>query len=102
MRQGLFDIQRDGYIVRCKRVNKTQARKAFNNGDTVWLQSCKLAPNSYAIPAWSTNADRYAGAADNDKWFDQVVGNFEFYNCNWETGYYTSYYVRAQENETRL
>ena len=25
--------------------------------------------------------------------FDSVVNEFEFYNCNYETGYYSAFYI---------
>jgi len=98
MREGLFDIHYNGCITRTKRITKTTARKAFNNGRTIFIQSSKIAPNSYAMPAWFTNADKYTQAPDNPKWFDQVVSNFEFYNCTYETGYYASYYMDARKD----
>lgn len=71
-----------------KKINKTQARKAFNNGVNVTMLPHKASPYS----PW------FSGASydnKNDKSFDDIVAAITFYNCNSELGYYLAYYINA-------
>ena len=37
-------------------------------------------------------------ADEESSTFDKRVNNFEYYNCNYELGYYTSFYVEVNIN----
>ena len=73
-----------------KRVSKKSARKLFDKGNTLLLVPCKIRPdNMFGIGVYvNANADTFGDD------FDKVVHYFEYYNCNSETGLYTSYYVK--------
>lgn len=69
------------------RVNKTVARKLYNQGFDVGLCPCKANPES---PWWLisfVNNNRY------DHTFDEIVTKYAWYNCNSELGKYVAYYV---------
>lgn len=70
-----------------KRVNKTTARAAYNNGLRVVLCPCNLRPGFPWYPETIVSGK-------SDATFETVLSAFEFYNLrNTETGRYTSYYI---------
>jgi len=79
-----------------KKVNKTVARKAYDNGQKVVMNPCKLAfPNFWST--WSTicivdKTHDYLSPAD----FDTIVKYFEYYNCTYETGCYAHFYIEEK------
>lgn len=73
-----------------ERVTKKQARAAYNNGLTVLWCPVNLAPFTgwgleMPINADNWNCDR--------KPFDEVLNEYEFYNCNSKTGKYPAFYI---------
>lgn len=70
------------------RVNKKKARNIFNNGETIFLLPCKTRINNYWLPACAISL------TSDIKDFDSIVNEYEYYNCNYELGYYCAYYVK--------
>ena len=68
------------------KINKTAARKLWNEGKEFTIVACNLRPE-YGItarPSWMKNY----------RDFDQFVNQFTVFNCvNNETGRYPAYYV---------
>lgn len=78
------------------RINKTQAEKRFENGETIYLCACNLRPFTVHRLAVAVNNSTLTDTND----FQKVVNTFEYYNCfNSETGKYASYYA-IDEKET--
>jgi len=74
--------------------NKRIARKAYNDGETIILYANKVEPNGVWISGYEMNKEdikNRCGITSSD--FDTVVNEFECYNCDYEMGYYTSFYV---------
>lgn len=71
-----------------KRVNKPTARRLFMDGQSVTICPCNMRP----IGIWGMGAVISKKEADDT--FDRIVNAFEYYNCNAETGYYASFYIR--------
>lgn len=70
------------------KINKTAARKLWNENKPFVIVSCNLRPESGIIfrPEWKNNF----------RDFDAMVNNFEYYNCrNSETGRRAAYYVKG-------
>ena len=71
------------------RINKTKARNLFNQGIDIMIVPCNVAPdysNMWIQPYMINNQAGFS--------FDQLINNFEYYNCNDnETGLYTAYYI---------
>lgn len=65
------------------KITKPAARRLYNEGSKILLTPCKLRP----IPC-GVYVSRASGRD-----FDKLINEFEYYNCNSETGYYTAYYV---------
>lgn len=82
-----------GERITLERISKRQARKLFDAGETVYMQSCKFHPFGMWSQAYSVNKNQ-----DNmiyaPETFDNIVNNFEYYNCSYEQGYYASFYKR--------
>lgn len=70
-----------------KKINKSQARKAWNNGKLFWITACNMRPE-YGI---LIDPMRIAVNFDGD--FDKMVNDFIYYNCSNETGRYPAYYI---------
>lgn len=72
----------------CVQVNKTLARRMFNNGATVYAKPCKQRITQWWEPiAW--NKQCY----DENTTFDQLVNRFTYYNCGSQLGYYPQFFV---------
>ena len=71
-----------------ERVTKKQARVAYRAGLTVLWGPVNLVPFTW----WGLEMPINAQNCDN-KTFDEVLNEYEFYNCNSETGKYPAYYI---------
>lgn len=82
-----------------KRVNKPTARKMYNHGCSISLLPCKINESalygsySFIKPVTINILDC---KHDSNK-FDRTVNDFEYYNCNAESGYYAHYYVTIDD-----
>ena len=71
-----------------KRITKKEARNRYNKGQSMIVCCCKINPlNCLGI----VTMELYPWYDVKD--FDSVVNEFEFYNCNYETGYYSAFYI---------
>lgn len=77
-----------------KRINKAQARRAYNNGLTVRFCPVNLRPgSSFRLDMDMNKAQQNCAGVD----FEQLVNAFEFYNCqDSETGKYTAFYIPVE------
>ena len=69
--------------------NKKIAKKAYEAGETIILYANKVRPDNMWIAGYEINISH------NPDDFDVLLANFEVYNCNYENGYYTSFYVEV-------
>lgn len=69
------------------KINKREARKAWNNGEQFWITACNMRPE------YGLLIDPMRIAADFDGDFDKMVNAFTYYNCSNETGRYPAYYT---------
>lgn len=82
-----------------RRVNATQARNAFINGESVTMCHCNLRPWGYWCPQFTVNRDDDAHAWELGHYgarglWDMIVNSATAYNCTCsETGMYLSYYL---------
>lgn len=75
-----------------KRINKKQARNLYNKGVTIYLIPCNALFGSMWLTLWSCQIKK---ETDPERTFDQHVNEFEYYNCDYERGYYSHYYVKG-------
>ena len=74
------------------RVRKDVARRLYKEGRTIYLTPSNIAAsdsNPWVKPCAINNR--------SGKNFDNVVNEFEYYNCNYELGYYTNFWIREEE-----
>jgi len=77
--------------MRFERVNKTQARKAYNNGSIIRIAPINASMQNSVFSLWHE--------IQKDYWscegciFDSIIDNFEYYNLHQGAGNYTKYYV---------
>jgi hypothetical protein len=69
-----------------KRVSKKTARRVYNEGGVVMIVAHRLNPWSIFQPAITILQDEHT--------FDWWVNDYQWYNCNYETGYYCAYYIK--------
>lgn len=77
-----------------KQITKTKAREMFNEGKEIIVNPCKIIfPNHWHSHCYiSKDMENMSG-----EWtFDQIVNNCEYYNCCYETGYYSHYFVEIE------
>ena len=69
------------------RIEKRQARRFYKTPyyKYLYFAPCKMRPDAFGSGPWAPS--------DNNVFFDKIVNEFEFYNCNFETGYYTAFYI---------
>ena len=70
-----------------KKINKSTARKLYNEGKEFWITACNMRPE-YGILIGSLSFEQMAGVS-----FDAMVDSFSYYNCDNERGRYPAYYV---------
>ena len=70
-----------------KKMNKAQARKAWNNGKSFWITACNMKPECGLLIDLMRIAAEFSGD------FDKMVNAFIYYNCNNECGRYPAYYI---------
>ena len=81
----------DGYGSMC-RISKTQARKMFYQGYDICIAPVNANMLFLNWSYWHTyrNNDNLNPAS---KQFDKLVNSHEYYNCNYEMGYYSKFFV---------
>jgi hypothetical protein len=88
-----------------KKITKNQARKLFEKKVDFFICACKLVPFTMYHWEMKVNSHDYIEyykltynvknmtKKDYIKAFDNFYNNYTFYNCNYEMGYYPSYYA---------
>lgn len=82
MRKYSFDDNGKSYV----RISKAEARKIYQV-EPVLICACDLRP----LGPWGQGL-----WANVDRDFDTMVGEYEYYNCNAETGRYAAFYREIQ------
>ena len=77
-----------------ERVDKRVARRLFDEGTTLYLTPCRCAVTSM----FTVKVGKDWWGVEEDRTFDSLVNEFEYYNCNAELGRYTMYFVEKGEN----
>lgn len=78
-----------GELITIERISKKAARKLHENGETIYIQSCKFHP----FGVWSQAMELPKNSCDTA--FDTFANSFEYYNCSYEQGYYASFYKKV-------
>lgn len=83
--------------VKYARVNRTKARNLFISGYPVLFCPCNLRPGRPWYPEIEftlTQLDTSFEERKNN--FNKTLYNFMYYNCNWESGLYVSFYASLE------
>lgn len=89
-----------------ERISKTKARKLFvSKHQTIYIVSNKCRCD-YTHPLTYPASIDYKRAKEfciDDiglkNYFVNIVNSFEFYNCNYECGYYAAFYIKTDISE---
>lgn len=68
-----------------ERVSKRTAKRHYNNGESIIILPVKCYTEMFAFET----EENYNKVRD----FENLVNEFEYYNCNYECGYYAAFYV---------
>lgn len=79
--------------IRVKQVNKTTARKLYNEGKTIYMHSCNMTLNNPWTSPYDININGRYGLANTS--FDSMVLDFQYYNCDAERGKYANFFVEV-------
>lgn len=74
-----------------QQIQKRTARKLFNDGKTVYLQSSKMRFDNF----WQQPADINKSRASYGETFDTICNAYEHYNCDNERGKYAHFFVKC-------
>lgn len=81
------------------RINKKEALKRFSDGETVYFTPVNCSPCSpiYRLSI-GMNKQYKSGwydleAKTDHEYFNYLLNQYEFYNCNSELGNYTAFYI---------
>ena len=83
---------RDLSIGKYTRIRKDVARRLFNWGRIIYLTPSNVAASDSNVWIKPYPINNRAGGD-----FDQIVNNFEYYNCCYELGYYTNFWINEEE-----
>lgn len=76
------------------RVRKDVARRLFNEGETIYLTPSNIA--AYESNYWIRPYPIQSVSGIPGVSFDAQVNAFEYYNCNYELGYYTNFWIISE------
>lgn len=68
------------------KIRKNKARELFNAGKTILIVPCKMRLEFGVLIGADDRKD-----FDGD--FDRLISYFTYYNCDYERGYYPSFYT---------
>lgn len=71
------------------KINKTKARKLFNEGKEIHLLPCKARFGGMWLGEGAVISNKILTSA-----FDTIVNEYIYYNCNNELGKYPAYYIK--------
>ena len=74
------------------RIRKDVARRLFNEGKTVYLTPSNIAASDHNL--W---IKPYAINNRSKEDFDSLINRYEYYNCNYELGYYTNFWINEDD-----
>ena len=77
------------------KINKTQARKIYNSFKSIYLVPSNVYPDFTNMWVKPCEVGRTFHSEDSD--FDELVGAYQFYNCNSELGRRVKYYTLEVE-----
>ena len=83
----IIKAQKERGINPMKRINKTTARKLYNERKDFWITACNMRPEC-GILIGSASFERITETP-----FDTMVNSFTYYNCDNERGRYPAYYI---------
>ena len=75
-------------------VSKPKARRLYNEGKTIYLQSCNMRFDNMwqsACPI-SKSTEQWI-----DQDFDKIVNEFTYYNCDNERGKYPNFFIKKED-----
>ena len=77
------------------RIRKDVARRLYNEGKTIYLTPSNIVASDSNLWIKPIPINTKYGL----KCFDGAVNEFEYYNCNYELGYYTNFWIIEEEEE---
>lgn len=81
-----------------QQINKTAAKKYFEDGKKIFLQSSKMKfDNFWQSPAEVSKEDLTFGET-----FETLINSYNYYNCDCERGNYIKFFIRETDSYKKL
>lgn len=94
----MLNIQATGLIygetITVKQINKLTAKKLYNNGETIYMQTSNFAPFGVWQNLMTANVKEDIDNTVNQ--FEYLCDSFRWYNCDNERGKYIHFYQRIK------
>lgn len=83
------------YDLQCEmqQIQKRTARKLFDEGKTIYLQSCNMTFDNI----WSAPIPIDRRSSGGLRTFDGICRDFVYYNCDCERGYYPRFFIKVTD-----
>lgn len=75
-------------------IAKQMARRLYEQGKTIYLQSCNMRFNNMWQSACPMNKE---SCQWGERTFDSLVNEYTYYNCDHERGKYPNYFVKKED-----
>lgn len=75
-------------------IAKQRARRLYEQGKTIYLQSCNMRFNNMWQSACPISKEVRSWEGHT---FDSIVNEFTYYNCDQERGKYPNYFVKKED-----
>ncbi len=86
----------DGISHKVKQVTAPMAKKAYENGEPIWMHPCMMRVNNMWQRPFPTSKKHVEdNAFTNGSTFENIVNDFRYYNCDNERGKYPIFFVEV-------
>ena len=75
-------------------IAKQRARRLYEQGKTIYLQSCNMRFNNMWQSACPVSHETRAW---DEQTFDSIVNEYTYYNCDHERGKYPTFFVKKED-----
>ena len=79
-----------------QQINKTAAKKRFENGETIFLQSSKMLFDNVWQSAFPINIGEVKHLGET---LETICNSYLYYNCDKERGKYIHFFVRVEDTK---
>jgi hypothetical protein len=79
-------------MLKMEKITKAKAKKLYDNGIDIYLNPSKMNPNGVWHKAMKVSKPYFESTIYDAPTFEQLVNNYNYYNCNKEMGLVVHFY----------